>query len=372
MPDLLKRSRMLLRLEAEISGARTPVEADCKRAERAAYLSRLGRFDEARAELAALRQKYDLAPNINASAWSNLAEGLLAYFSNAGVSRSDRVQRAHALSSAAGNRRLQAICAAWLAQWDYAKLDMDSLALHAAEALRLAGPQHHAARARACLVVAQALHLGARPELAQIWYGRSKDHATADGDDVTISALMHNMAWLRMLAMRQAVLTGKGDLSAGRHALMGAESVSNFDALVGDTSWQELKPILRAQIVSIQGDAAQALTLYEEHLTGARAPMRLQANLLADKAWCHCQLGQWEAARTCAKDAVESMTDETQIDDQAATHSRLGQVFAKLDDVTQRQKHELSAAAAWAAHENLQAKAVLLLRGMNEHGLSEP
>jgi hypothetical protein len=56
MPDSVKPSRLLLRLEGEITAAPTAVETDCKRAERAACPTRLGRFDEARAELDAIRQ----------------------------------------------------------------------------------------------------------------------------------------------------------------------------------------------------------------------------------------------------------------------------------------------------------------------------
>ncbi len=371
MPARVKPSRMLVRLDAEIASAASQLDADCKRAERAAYLARLGRFAESRAELDALHQRYALSPKIKISAWRNLAEGLLSYFSNVGVSRSDRVERSYALSVAAGILPLRAISAAWLAQWDYARLDMDALALHVCEALQFADPQDHAARSRAGLVAAQALHLGGRSDLAQPWYCRSRDHALADGDDVTISALMHNMAWLRMLSMRQAVLTGNGDARGGRYALVNAESTSQFDDMVGDSSWQELKPILRAQIVSLQGDAAQALTLYEEFLAGAKSAARLQANLLADQAWCHVKLGQLDEARACAETAVKSLNEETQIDDRAAAHSRLAQVFALLGNEVERGRHGLLALQAWTAHGMTQERAVSLLSGVDENGRSE-
>jgi hypothetical protein len=370
VPDRVKPSRMLLRLDAEIAAAATPVEADCKRAERAAYLSRLGRFAEARSVLDGLHQKHDRSPQVNVSAWSNLAEGLLDYFSNIGVSKGDRVQRAYALSVAAGLQPLRALCAAWLAQWDYTRLDMDGLAEHVAEAFRYASPQQHAARSRASLVAAQALHLGGRADLAQVWYRKSKDHATADSDDVTISALMHNMAWLRMLTLRQIVLAGYGDPEAGRHALLNAESTAHFDVMVGDSSWQELKPILRAQIVSLQGDAVQAVSLYEEHLAGAKAASRLQANLFADKAWCHAQCGQLMEASVCAELAITSLSDETQIDDRAATHSRVAQAFEILGAIDEGREHQLLAAKAWSSHRTLQARAVVLLAGIDEEGRS--
>jgi len=368
MPDRMKPSRLLLRLEAEIASARSRVEADCKRAERAAYLARLGRVEEASQELAELQRRNSQTSHIEVSIRANLAEGLIAYFSNVGVSTTDRVQRAYALSVAAGMNPLRALCAAWLAQWDYARLDMSELAKHVREALKYADTQNHAARSRACLVAAQALHLAGRLDLAKVWYARSRVSAVEEGDDVTISALMHNMAWLRMLTMRQAVLTGEGDANVGRYALVNATSTENLDEMTGDSSWQELKPILRAQIASLRGDPGQALALYERHLSAADAPSRLQANLLADKAWCHVALGQSSKAAESAELALGSLIRETQGDDRAATHSRLAQVFSALGDTERETYHYEQAGSTWEAHVNMQATAVELLSGLDEDG----
>jgi len=52
--------------------------------------------------------------------------------------------------------------------------------------------------------------------------------------------------------MRQAVLTGKGDPNVVRYALLNAASTENLDQLTRDSIWQELKPILRAQILSLR------------------------------------------------------------------------------------------------------------------------
>jgi tetratricopeptide (TPR) repeat protein len=370
MPDHVKPSRLLLRLEAEIAAAKTQLDADCKRAERAAYLARLGRFDEARGEVEALQERYVRQPQIEISVRVNLAEGLIAYFENVGVSTTDRVQRAYALSVAAGLGNLRAICSAWLAQWAYSRLDMVMLARHLSEALSYSDSQNYSARSRACLVAAQALHLAGRPDLAKAWYARSRICATQDGDDVTISALMHNMSWLRMLTMRQAVLTGSSDSSAGEYALLNAESTANLDELKGDSSWQELKPILRAQIVSLKGDAKQALSLYEQHLTSAEAPLRLQANLLADKAWCHAIVGDVARSLECAETALNCLVEETQVDDRAATHSRLAQAFAVLGQTSKSNDQVSLAKEAWSKHCVVQACAVELLATLNEDGRS--
>lgn len=369
MPDPVKLSRMELRLEAEIAAAPHTLEADCKRAELAAYRARLGRLDTARAELGVLRQKYERYPRVEPTAWINLAEGLTAYFRSGGVSKTDGVQRAYALSVAANLRRLQVICAAWLAQLDYAKLDIDSLVVHACEALRLADPEHHSARSRATLVIAQALHMAGRLDLAKVWYIRSKNHATSDCDDATMSALMHNMAWLRMLSLRQVVLSGIGDPNIGRHAIMNAQSNANFDSIIGDSSWQFLKPILRAQIASLQGDAVLALALYDEHLDGSKSPERWQSNLFADKAWCQAMVGNFAESQKTVERAEYSLSAETQIDDLAATHSRLAQALKKLTLMRESQKHEVLAAKNWKEFSNIQIRAVQLLGSIDENGL---
>ena len=115
----MKPSRLLLRLEAGIVNAKSVVEADCLRAERAAYLARLGRFEEVRAELDALRARYDCRPNVKISVWLNLVEGLTIHSREMGQAARDKVLRAHALSGAAGLLQMRALSAGWLAHMDF-------------------------------------------------------------------------------------------------------------------------------------------------------------------------------------------------------------------------------------------------------------
>lgn len=243
---------------------------------------------------------------------------------------------------------------------------MEALAGHVREALHVAGLKNHSARSRANLVGAQALHVAGRTDLAHAWYSRAREHAIADGDDATISALMHNMAWLRMLCMRQLVLTGKGDPGAGHHAMMNAESNANFDEMVGDSSWSELKPILRAQISSLLGDPVAALALYQEHLVEAIKVARLQAYLLADKAWCQAQIGDIAEARDTAQAAIHCLTAETHVDDRAAAHSRLAQIFSLTGDTSLQESQQALAENEWASHRTNQAKAIELLSAICE------
>ncbi|HET6599542.1 MAG TPA: hypothetical protein VFG60_06230, partial [Burkholderiaceae bacterium] len=179
-------SRLLARLEAARATARDPIERACLRAEHAGYRARQGHCDEARVELSALHAQFDPQPHAAVSAWLYLVEGWVAFHESADALAQDRFKRAHALSAAAGLTKPQALSAAWLAQLDHAHRQVDSMARHILEALRLAGPPDHAARSRASLVAAQAYEFAERADLAQPWYGRARDQAQLDGDDQTV------------------------------------------------------------------------------------------------------------------------------------------------------------------------------------------
>jgi len=367
--DPIKPSRLLLRLESEAANAKTTLEADCKRAEIAIYWARQGRLDDATREVEEVRARYSKNSAVEISIRANLAEALIEYFGNFGTPTIDGVQRAYALSVAAGHNSMRAVCAAWLAQLAYFKLDMRELARFAREALKYSTPSNYMARSRSSLVIAQALHLAGRPDLAKLWYSRSRLSATEDGDDATISALMHNMAWLRMLGLRQAVLSGVGNSQLGKQALLSAESTVNLSELTGDSSWYELAPILRAQILSLQDEAIEALGLYDKYLTEVNPPSRLQANLFADKAWCHLRAGDGREAASNARQALDSLTEQTQLDDRAATHSRLSQVFAGLGNVAQQERHAGLARVAWSDLRSVQSLAIELLSSLDAEEL---
>ena len=352
------KSRLLGRLDADIAAAAQPVAADCLRCERAAYLARVGDFDQAAQALNTVQQRHRARPNAAISAWLSLADALVSHYSDMGPLARDKMKRAHALSAAAGLKPLQALSAAWLAHLDYLRMDAPALARRAAEALGLAAADHHAARARANLVVAQSYHEGGRLDLARPWYDRAHRHATTEGDDATLSAMMWNMASLRVAHARQSEACGPGPAAAGEHALLSAESTAHFDAMLGVRSLRALQPILRAQICTLLGQTDAALALYEEHLAPALAQGMAPAegSLRADRAWCRLRAGHPSAAQADAAAAEASLALPGQFGDRAPGHSRLVQVYEALGDNDAARRHAQFAAHAWEGHRIDQAK----------------
>jgi tetratricopeptide (TPR) repeat protein len=362
----MKPSRLLLRLEAGIGSAKNTLEADCLRAERAAYLARLGRFEEVQAELAALHERYDARPNVEISAWVNLVEGVEIHSRSMGKAARDKILRAHALSGAAGLPKMRALSAAWLAHLDFLLADVASMTRHADEALTLAHKSHDAARARANLVVAQGYHQGGRLDLALPWYFCARQHAISDGDDAMISALMHNMAWLRASNLRQEELL-RGQTTCGNdHALLSAQSTEHYDLLVGATNLQGHIPMLKAKLLVSKGQPADALVLFDEYLHTAigEGLGRLQADLIADRAWCRVQLGQMLEARGDANLAESNIDPQGQFDDRAFAHSRLAEVFLALGSPEAAAHHQRLAEIAWHGYVEFQAQMVTALKGM--------
>lgn len=361
-------SRLLRQLDARISTTRDPRAFDCLCVERACYLARQGNFSEARTVISAIRKRRTSEPDAEITIWLNLAEGLVSYFSELGSAAHDKVLRAHALSVATGLFRLNALAAAWLAQMDFSRLDPKSLALHVAEALRLSSPDQHSVRCRASLVIAQALHLAGRWTLASPWYTRARLHATEEGDDLSISALMHNMVSMRLDHFRQVVLTGQGQAEAATFALVGIESSANFDHLIGTSTLEAIRPLMRARFLSLQERTAEALLTYEMNISnGVSASLsRLESDVLSDVAWCRLLHGDVAKAKDAAESAELSLTRATQVDDRAATHSRLAKFYMKLGDRQNSERHALIAGAAWQDFSAVQQQFVSSLGGLSE------
>ena len=357
------KSRLLNNLDTAIAAASQPVQADCLRAERAGLLARQGQISEARAALAALQTQYARQPNVSVSAWLSLAEGHVSYFSDLNRAARDKISRAYALGTAARDTRLRALSMAWLAHMDYVEHDLEAMARHIGECFELAEPEHHAAQARACLVVAMAYHFGGRFDAAQPWYAKTRQHANAEGDEAMLGAVMHNMSSLMADESRQILLRGVEDDTVTRRAMLSLESIRNFNALVGSESLNALVPLACASVYSLQGRNAEAVALYEAHFSDGllQGLDRQRASLGADLAWCRLQLGQTEQALKDALAAAVAVPHDRDVDDRAAAHSRLAQVFAELGQADVAARHKAQAAIDWHTHERDQALTVSLM-----------
>lgn len=353
-------SRLLSRIEAAMNATRQPVALACLRAEKAGHLARQGRIEQARDELQAVHALFDRQPHVEVSAWLSVAEGYLAYFTNLSDAARDKFQRAHALSRASGLLHLQALSAAWLAHMAYTRFDLPAMGAHLTEALSTALPDQHNARARASLVAGTAYHYAERLDLAQTWYARARVAAVQEGDEATLSALAHNMAWHRGNHAMQAVVFGGHVGDQARHAQAGAEASGNFDQWMGTSSLDALVPMLCAVVASAQGRHADALVLYDKHLADAQRQGlgRMRGNFLIDMAWCHWHVGDVALARSLADEGLGALGADMHVDDRAVAHGRLAQLRECMGEPDLAATHAALARTDWAAHQALQRRVV--------------
>lgn len=342
------RSRLLQQLDQQIAAAHSQVESACTRAQRAMLLARHGHLNPAREQLTQLHQLAFQHPNPQLGAWLHLAEGLMSYYTDFGSAARDKVQRAQAIARASGQRDVEVLATAWLVHLSYVGHDLQGLVEQAKVCLAIITADDHQALARLSIALGLALHFAGRWDLAQPWYALARRQASADGDDATTSALMYNMAEMRTAQMRHESLAyparPRPDL------LLGADSIRHYDAAVGATAMSELTPLLRAQVLVMQGEYDAASQLYEQYLPQAlgRGLSRLGSTLLADLAWCRVNLGQQEQARAHAREAELELDPRCDVDDRAATHSRLAQVYETLGEELASLTHAQTAQREWA------------------------
>jgi hypothetical protein len=346
---MVVKSRLLARLDSAIALSRTAVDAACLRAERAAFLGRHGQMELARRELQDIQRRFSREPHVAVSGWLALAEGQLELYRRLHGSGFEHFQRAHAFSRAAGLQSLQALSAAWLAQTHAGTIELAELARlvqMAAEALRLAAPDDHSARWRACLTIGTQYQSAGRMDLAQPWYGAARRHALADGDEVAMSALMYNQSGLRAEAVRREAAFGDACPTEAKHAVMGTESIVNFDAALGVQSLEWLVPMVRAQLLVLEKRFAEALALFDEHSGRAEDEWRerMEPSILADRAWCLLNLDRQAEARDEALLAAEKLpASPCHPDDRALTNSRLGELFESFGEAARAAEHHAAA-----------------------------
>jgi hypothetical protein len=327
-------SRLLAKLDTAISRTRDPVQLACLRAERAGFLGRHGKVELAHTQLKEIQRQFVGQPHVAVSGWLALAEGQIEHGSRLSHTAHDRFQRARALSAAAQMLPLQALSAAWLAHAEYVRCQRERMAQLCAEALRLAAPDHHAARWRVSLTVACGYHFAGLMDQAQPWYTAARTHAMADGDDAAISALIYNQASLRGTQARWAAAFDTHCERRAVGAVISAQSSGQFDAVTGVQSLSWLGPLLRAQLLVLEGRHAEALALFDECWPRSEPHFqaRMASMVLADRAWCLLQLDREAEGRADAATALQSLDAPCDTDDRALAQARLAQVFHQLGD----------------------------------------
>ncbi len=346
-------SLKLIRLDAAIKIETNRSRLGCLKAERAGFLGRQGHFDTARQGLEQLQREFAAHPDMHVSIWMHIAEGWIAHYSDNPSAAHNHLQRAYALSTAVNIKNLRSLSAAWLAHLAYSKNDFAVMGKYLRLALDSQDISFHPAESRICMLFAMSLHYARRLDSARPWYIKCREHALAEGDDGTVSALNFNMAGLQANHTIQASVFGEDINKYAPLAATGSAAAENFDLLVKNFSRKSWVYIIQAYTLSSCENFKAALDLYNLHLEDAcsQGLEHQRAFFVADMSWCLCNLGDFNLAQKNANEAIGLINEEMYTEDRAVALGRLAQVFNILKNKILIEKYKTLAEKDWKIHE---------------------
>lgn len=348
------QSRLLATLEAD---ARTSLDRDvwaravCRIA---AHYARQGHTDLALEAIGRVRKEFGATPSPAAKTWLMFADGVFHFFHDRWDEGAVAMRSAYNLAFSERASLARPTCAAWLAHMDFNLLRFEDMAKHLEEALTLARIDDHQALARASLVLADALHYAGDFQLARPWYVKVRIHGSAEGDEATLSALLHNVAAFRAGNVRMSDTFSTASPQEAKQALMQANSAWNFDTAIGTASFQSLVPLLQGQLLAVHRDFLSAERMLTTIDPGALERKSLPL-LWVDLAWCLASQGRHDEASIHAAKAASLLDMSTDIDEVAYINSRLAQVADIGGDASGAMRYKGVALEALTKHASIQA-----------------
>jgi tetratricopeptide (TPR) repeat protein len=260
------------------------------------------------------------------------------------------------------------VCAAWLALSAFNDRRYAEMVSLLRETFELAAADDHQARARASLVLADAFHLAGRFDLARPWYERTRQHATSEGDESTLSAMLHNVAAFRASNVKFADALGTHLSEEARRAALEATSAAAYDHAIGTKSFDQLLPHVVEQLLVADGKYKEAFDhLSRMDLTGL--PARGHATHYADYALCAWKIGERELAEQLMPKALAALELPVDADDAAYTYSRLALLLTesgRVDRAAELQGRAIKEAERYREFQaHLEASLIQLTAGLS-------
>lgn len=345
-------SRYLRSLESTLAG---PLDEELRAeltARKAFHYARLGKSSQVSELAAEVRQSQQKASSTSGRAicWINLAEGIVRHYEGDVDAARSKFQRARAVAESLASRDICAVASAWLAFSYYLSEQLGPMLESGIAAIKKTDAANYSAISRQSLTIALCRHYIGEPVLARDWYTKTRLAALNDGDEATIAALIHSMAWMRVSTMRsRSDRALEGMVAESDLLIVKAESVQSYEELVEAKSLPNLTPLLQAQELLVESHFEAALALLDEYAVELRSQgfQRLEIGLQADRAYCLAKLGRAADATRIAQQVCDSKNDTLHSDDLFIFHSTLQKTFHQLSSATECRKHEGEAAAAF-------------------------
>lgn len=361
-------TRSLLNLDDQIKFCSNSSERFVLFAKKAGNLARLSNLADARdlvSELRHINREYE--PRL--SAWIIFAEGLIQHFSDLDNAKAkDKFHRAFLVSQLANDRELAGVSAAWMAHCELVAGKMSDAATHIKKAFEWSDPDCGEARGRASMVLADALNWAGDINAARHWYKQARIHAVRDGDIAMQNVMLFNGAAFGVSHLTLKDCLAPLDSNEWKRVSMEAASATNLNSALGIESLQTLVPMMQAELLIVQRKWQEALAILDANISEylLEGQKRLLPKMLAQRAWCKANQGNFEQAMRDAQEAINSVDDCADLDDLAVLHFRISGVGRLATDAVIEVRHRMIAMDYMNMFRRQQAEILELLRPILE------
>lgn len=318
-------SRLLKTLKEDASSANDKIvwaRAVCRIA---SHFARQGEASRSLQAIAEVRAAFGNRLQPEVACWLMLAEGILHFCQMHPSEAYDRTKRALAIARALNFKDAIPTCAAWMAHLEFNECKYEAMIANLDLALSAVERNDHQAGGRASLVIADAFHFCGDFASARPWYERCRLHATSEGDEATLSAMLHNVAAFRASNVRLSDAFGIVDVIEARRATVQAQSASSFDGALGTVALSLLVPLLQGQLLVVEKKFSDALSVFQS-IDRLQLHQRLVPILLVDTALCLSKLEQRGDAILALRESIALVESIPERDDFAYASARIAQV----------------------------------------------
>lgn len=291
----------------------------------AVHRARQGQLDEAKSLILRVRETFGVELHHEIASWVMLAEGVGHYFKLEMKPGWERLRRAYALAVALRTESALATCSAWMGLLALENCKYEELSRFVVEAFERADIEDHHARGRASLILADALHMAGSYSLARRWYEQARRHATAEGDQAMLGAMLFNVAICR--AANILVSDAFGEVSEAEllRANMEVGSFRTYDFAVGAIPFEEATPLVRGQLMLVGRKFPEASAMLDS-VQSERLHRRDFPLLQISRAWSYANQARLDEAWELTGLAIAKLSEGDDLDNLAYVYRRAKQV----------------------------------------------
>lgn len=302
-------------------------------AKRAGGLASHSYISEAKSTIAELREiNADSDPRL--TGWINYSEGLVEHFETLNNKRAkDKFNRALLISQMVADRELAGASAAWVAHCDFVDGKIEIAATNIMNSFAWSLPSEHETRGRASMVLADAFNAVDQVTASRYWFHAARRHASEAGDIAMQNVMLFNIAAYSVSRLTVDDCTLGVSPPDRQRTAMEVASASNLNTALGISELPTMIPAMKIELLIVDKKWNEAIDNFENHPSRilGNCPARLAPKLLAQKSWCHANIGDFAAAERDLNQALAIKAECTDDDDLAVLYFRLGRTGEVLN-----------------------------------------